>query len=158
MFTTAEQQAVNDYVALVVTIDEDNPGLLIGWNLVALVLFVASANAGVIAQPQPVFVSTIPGTMTVPSIMHDVVAYLAQAGSGGSHADILLAPNTLQQYANVQIRLTHVELDSFVQAHLAGLPAGATLATTFQVTDRTIANAVPCARVGPPAPHSMAFA
>jgi len=158
MFTTAEQQAVNDYVALVVTIDEDNPGLLIAWNYAMLVLFVASANAGVIAQPQPVFVSTIPGTMTVPSIMHDVVAYLAQAGSGGSHADILLAPNTLQQYGNVQIRLRDVELDPFVQAHLAGLPAGATLATTFQLTDRTIANAVPCAPVGPPAPHSMAFA
>lgn len=158
MFTTAEQQAVNDYVALVVAIGEDDPGLLVGWNNGALAWFIASANAGVIAQPQPGFVSTIPGTMTVTSIMHDVVVCVAQAGSGGSHADILVAPNTLQQYANALTRLRDVELDPFVQAHLAGLPAGATLATTFQLIDRTIVNAIPCARLGPLVPHRLAFA
>ena len=89
----------------------------------ALIPF-SSANAGVIAQPQPVFV-TIPGAMTMTSIMHDVVAFVAQAGSGGRRADILVAPNTLQQYGNAPLRLVDVELDPLVHRRTSrGYPPG----------------------------------
>ena len=112
---------------------------------------------GLIAPPaQPLWITTAAGAMTIFSFQQDVINHLALV-AGGSYGRVFVAPNNLVQYGNIRDRLTHIETDAFVQAAMAGIPAGAFLASTAIVFDRRNASGTPSARIPHPDPNRQIF-
>jgi hypothetical protein len=140
----------DEYLKQCQKVGKNDPGLVLNWEDTTVSLFCVNANA---AQPPaqlpPPWIRTPAGGMTFSSIKADIVAYLALVG-GGSYGNVLVAPNSLQEYGNVTTRLSHVEMDPFVQQCMVNIPAGWVLASTAQLTDKAIIRATPCARIAPP--------
>jgi hypothetical protein len=155
MFTDVSvlQQQTFDQYRKKCKLSLDDPGLLFHWHDDAVAACVAHANANA-APAQPTWVSTLPGTMTASFLKQDTINSLALVG-GGRFGSVFGAPNTLQQYTNVCTRLRDIEMDAYVQAHMAPAAAGAVLATMAQVTDRTTARGTPSARIAPFAPARL---
>jgi hypothetical protein len=138
-------------------LSEDDPGLLFSWHDRNLLIFIAAANQlNQLLIPRPTFIHV--GPIDLESFKSSVVDELALCG-GGNFGNIFVAPNSFQQFSNVNDRLSHIECHPFLQAAAAALPPGSFLATTAQVTDnRTTARGTPRARVPPYAPLIQLFA
>jgi hypothetical protein len=136
-------------------VSEDDPGVLFSWDC-ALDLFVRNANSLNNVPAQPLWISTPPGQMTVFTFQQDVINHLALLG-GGSYGNVLVAPNNLNQFADVLERLSRIEMDGFIQAAMFGIPAGSFLASIAIVHDRRNVCGTPRARAAPPAPFRQIF-
>lgn len=133
-------------------LSEDDPGVYISWNIDALDAFVNNANlAPGMLPPRPAWLRA--GPLTVAGFMQDAIATLALSG-GGSFGNSIIAPNTMAQYTNVNVVLSRIELDAFVQACL---PQGEVLGTCAILMDRSIAHAMPMGRIAPPLPNRIVF-
>ncbi|KAJ1417211.1 hypothetical protein B484DRAFT_328328, partial [Ochromonadaceae sp. CCMP2298] len=149
---------LNEYVAQCM-LDFEDPALLLSWDDDTVALFVAGANLLGLIPAQPAWISTLPGAMTTTSLLNDIIDHLALVG-GGKFGNECIAPNTLDQYANVMTRLLHIKGDAFVQACMANenVPVGSVIATTARATDRTTVVFNPCKRLAAPAPQLKVFA
>ncbi len=132
---------------------ESDPGLAINWNDNAVDAFVVIA-----AGPR---VNVVPGWLALPALTpssckDNMIAFVALV-AGGSFGNVILAPNTLLQYGNVRDRIRDIELDPFIQECMSLMPANSVLATMALITDRTLVNATPAARVIV-APNRLVFA
>ena len=129
-------------------VTEDDPAIYIAWHDDSVAAFVSGSNEFP-RVPQPQFITTLPGQMTVHSIKSDIVARLSQV-SGGRHQNALLAPNTMDEFARVLTILTrNIEMDPFMQDSGNQHLGGSHLATIYRISDKTIANAT---AIGLPAP------
>ena len=132
-----------DLVLQSVLVDEDDPGLLIDWNMCALGLFVNSANMMGAGQAQPPWITTAPGAMTCDSLADNIAAFLAATG-GGRRGKVLIAPNTLPQMCSVMKYVAEVEWNPFIQACLGAMIAYQPLAQLSTIADRrTVLSALP---------------
>ena len=123
------------------------------WIDTALDAFVAIATAPRFTAAPAWLI--LPG-MTVSSLKDNVIALLALV-AGGSFGRALIAPNNLVQFANVVNRLGAIEHDPFIQECMLLLPVNSVLANVAIITDRTLVNATPAARVII-APNRLVFA
>jgi hypothetical protein len=138
-------------------VDDDDPGVLIDWDTDILGLFVAFANGGGFGvPPQPPWITTAVGGMSIATLTSDIVAYAAACG-GGRTGRVLIAPNTQPQCCNVIAQFIYVQMHPFVQGCLNALPAAQPLATLSLISDKKIAAAVPVAVAPPPAEMIRAF-
>lgn len=130
-------------------VTENDPAVRFDWNYEVLGKFVEGANQNIVL-PQAFFITTDPGTMTVNSLLNDIMNLLSRV-SGGRNGNSLLAPNTLSQYGNIlQVLSRDIEINDWVQQQFAQfVPAGSFMATVFQIIDRSIANATPIGLVSP---------
>ena len=135
-------------------ISDDDPGFLFNWNPEVVDQFVLIANG--LALPHPLWILTAPGHMTSATLQQNIVDHLASVG-GGNFGQVLVAPNDLVQFANVLIRLCHIELDPFMQAAFHNIPAGSLLAATAVLHDRTNVKGTPLGRITPPPPARQLF-
>ena len=136
-------------------ISENDPALLFNWDPTQVQLFVDAANdvaTRIVARPHWL----TPGPLTAALFQTSVISFLRLV-AGGSFGMALLAPNNIVEFGNVRDRLTGIESDPFIQECMALLPAGAVLATTSVITDRTIARGTACARAIT-LPHRLVFA
>lgn len=135
---------------------ENDPAVLIDWNLDALATFVQGANQD--RNPiQAAFVTSAPGQMSVTSLQNDIIAFVARV-AGVRYGNCLLAPNSLSQFANVIAVLRDVEFNPWIQANMnAHVADGQFLASVYQLTDRTIVNASPVGLPAPPAGLCQVF-
>jgi hypothetical protein len=138
-------------------LSEDDPGLLFCWHDRNLLIFIAAANQlNQLLIPRPTFIPV--GPIDLESFKTNVVDQLSLCG-GGNFGNTFVAPNSLQQFSNVNNRLRDIECHPFLQAAAAALPPGSFLGTTTIVTDnRTTARGTPRARVPPYAPLNQLFA
>eukprot|EP00898_Chlorokybus_atmophyticus_P001589 jgi/Chlat1/2430/Chrsp17S02677 len=125
-----------------VHIDADDPGLLVSWEHRACAAFANAAN-GLPAQQHPGWVSTLPGQMTAESLQLDIVHHLMGLGGGAAFGHILVAPNTLEEFVRVCMRIGKIEESEFVQLCMAQLPANTVLAHLGDIKDRTQARGTP---------------
>jgi hypothetical protein len=146
-----------EQVLLSIPVDIDDPAFVVNWNYHALALFVRAANLPA-APPLPNFITTAPGLMTITSFTTDIMGHLGTHG-GGLHGAVIIAPNTLNQYAVIREALARdIEMHPFIQACMALLPPITTLATTYQISDRkAVTTVVPAPRLPPPPPGILAF-
>eukprot|EP01128_Nolandella_sp_AFSM9_P006516 TRINITY_DN3374_c0_g1_i1.p1 TRINITY_DN3374_c0_g1~~TRINITY_DN3374_c0_g1_i1.p1 ORF type:complete len:196 (-),score=34.22 TRINITY_DN3374_c0_g1_i1:26-571(-) len=149
----ARAQTLSDYISECL-LDEDDPGLLLNWEDEQLSRFVTTVNSRRHAGHVPPPWLVRPATLS--SLKQNFIDHLALVG-GGSYGKVLVAPNSLLQYGNVCVRLSHIELDPFVQFCMQQLPQEGVIATTALVTDRSQARGIPTARVAPPLPHIKVF-
>jgi hypothetical protein len=118
------------------------------WNYEVLDQFVQQVNLNILL-PQAFFITTAPGTMTVTSLLNDLMSLLSRV-SGGRNGNNLLAPNTLSQFANIVRVLGEIEMNDWVQNRFTQfVPAGSFFATVSQIIDRTTAKATPIGLVTP---------
>ena len=122
-------------------VTENDPAILIDWNYNVLEQFVEAANKCIVKQDEAYFISTAPGKMTVTSLLEDMLNLLSTV-SGGRNINSLLAPNTLSQYGNIAVILTHIELNHWVQQlFVEFIPVGSSFATFSYITNRRTAYA-----------------
>jgi hypothetical protein len=139
-----------EQVILSIPVSIDDPAFVISWNLHALDLFVQAANLH--AAPLPNFITTAPGLMTITSFTTNIMTQLGAHG-GGLHGNVIIAPNTLNQYVIILTVLARdIEMHPFIQAGMAQLPQNMTLATTYQISDRKAVTTVVLSPRHPPAP------
>jgi hypothetical protein len=80
---------------------ENDPAVIFQWNYPVLEQFVKGVNS--CYEPKEVqsyFITTLPGQMTVESLMDDIMATLAKV-AGGRNGHTVLAPNSLSQFGNI---------------------------------------------------------
>jgi hypothetical protein len=149
MLKVDEEKSNEDYLRKC-KVTENDPALLFDWHFEVLEQFVDGANQNVVAQPQAFFITTAPGSMTVTSLLNDLMILLSRV-SGGRNGNNLLAPNTLSQAFNILLVLGQdIQMNAWVQQIFAQfIPVGSFLATVSQIIDRRIANATPSGLVAP---------
>ncbi|KAF0698941.1 Aste57867_10463 [Aphanomyces stellatus] len=140
VYTLAENtELVNEYLESI-TIDDDDPGVLLLWEENNLNAFVAAMNQIGFANP-PHWLVTRPAS--VQSFTHDVVTALA-GQAGGRVGRILLMPNTIAQSHAVVSLLSCLQGEGLLQdAAQAALPQGQLLARVMCLTETRVQNAVP---------------
>ena len=137
-----------------ILISEDNPGILFTWNE-SLGIFVLNANR-LLDHVLPPWITSAAGHMTRFTFEQDVINYLASIG-GGSYGRVFVASNDLIQYTQVCTRLKDIELNSFIQAAMVGIPTGSSLASTAVVFERGDILGIPIRLVAPPLPALQVF-
>ncbi|KAG1697441.1 hypothetical protein DVH05_016315 [Phytophthora capsici] len=118
-----------------VNITEDDPAVILNWDIEALHNFVARAivRDGAPNPPaRPGWLRTFPPTTA--SLTDDIVTHLAQV-AGGRFGVVVLAPNNLNQYANICERIARLEVDPFMQVNFAAAPPDQRLARTGYLLD-----------------------
>ena len=141
MLRAQEEESNQNYLKKC-RVTENDPAILFDWHFDVLEQFVAGANQNIVL-PQAFFISTAPGTMTVTSLLNDLMNLLSRV-SGGRNGNNLLAPNTLSQSLNIIRVLGEIEVNSWVQQQVAQfVPVGSFFATASQIVDRRIAKATP---------------
>ncbi|KAG1696701.1 hypothetical protein DVH05_017924 [Phytophthora capsici] len=142
-----------------VNITEDDPAVILDWDLEALQDFVARAivRDGAPDPPaRPGWLRTFPPTIA--SLTDDIVTHLAQV-AGGRFGVVALAPNNLIQYGNILGRITRLELEPFMQVNFAAAPPDQRLARTGYLSEnRRVLQPVDLALHPPPPPLRHIFA
>ncbi|KAG1696703.1 hypothetical protein DVH05_017926 [Phytophthora capsici] len=142
-----------------VNITEDDPAIILNWDLEALQEFVARAIArdGAPDPPaRPGWLRTFPPTIA--SLTDDIATHLAQV-AGGRFGVVVLAPNNLNQVANISRRIALLEVDPFMQVNFAAAPPDQRLARTGYLSDnRRVLQPVDLALHPPPPPLRHIFA
>ncbi len=131
----------------------EDPSVVLDFRRRALDQFIAAANA-LVGPARPAF---LPAGVLTSDVFIDALIQHLRAVGGGSFGQCLIGPNTLQQFTNVVARLVSVELDPWVQAAMASLPVGTSLALTATITDRSVAAAQPLARAAPDGGRRQVF-
>ncbi|KAG1696693.1 hypothetical protein DVH05_017916 [Phytophthora capsici] len=142
-----------------VNITEDDPAIILDWDLEALQEFVARAIArdGAPNPPaRPGWLRTFPPTIA--SLMDDIVTHLTQV-AGGRFGVVVLAPNNLSQYGNILRQIGLLEAEPFMQVNFAAAPLFQRLARTGYLSDnRRVLQPVDIALNPPPPPLRHIFA
>ncbi|KAG1696692.1 hypothetical protein DVH05_016319 [Phytophthora capsici] len=142
-----------------VNITEDDPAVILNWDLEALQDFVARAIArdGAPDPPaRPGWLRTFPPTTA--SLTDDIVTHLAQV-AGGRFGVVVLAPNNLNQYANICELIVDIEHEPFMQVNFAAAPPDQRLARTGYLLDnRRVLQPVDRARTPRSPPLRQIFA
>ncbi|KAF0696209.1 Aste57867_13018 [Aphanomyces stellatus] len=111
--------------------------------MVAMPLFLAAVNHLVTeadgVPAVPLWMKTLP-PVTFASLTDDMFFYLAM---NNVNASVILGPNPLAATHSIIARMIIIELDPFIQAAMAALPPGITLATMYLIMDRTVAHVTP---------------
>ena len=133
--------------------------MLFAWDPVAVQAFASTANQHLLdaqqaAGPPPEWLTTV--FVTEESVMDDMVAHLASTPANRS-GNVLLAPNDMIQFSHLAFKMGRMEMHPFVQACMAGVPAGRVVATTYSLGDGRSHHAVPADHPPPPAPHLQVF-
>ncbi|KAG1696704.1 hypothetical protein DVH05_017927 [Phytophthora capsici] len=141
-----------------VNITEDDPAVILNWDLEALQDFVARAivRDGAPNPPaRPGWLRTFPPTTA--SLTDDIVTHLAQV-AGGRFGVVVLAPNDMNQFANICERIAGLELEPFMQVNFAAAPPDQRLARTGYLMDsRRLLQPVYRRRVPPALPLRQIF-
>ncbi|KAG1697446.1 hypothetical protein DVH05_016320 [Phytophthora capsici] len=141
-----------------VNITEDDPAIILNWDIEALQDFVARAIArdGAPNPPaRPGWLSTFPPTTA--SLTDDIATHLAQV-AGGRFGVVVLAPNDMNQFANICERIAGLELEPFMQVNFAAAPPDQRLARTgYLVDSRRLLQPVYRRRVPPALPLRQIF-
>ncbi|KAG1696706.1 hypothetical protein DVH05_017929 [Phytophthora capsici] len=141
-----------------VNITEDDPAVILNWDLEALQEFVVRAivRDGAPDPPaRPGWLRTFPPTTA--SLTDDIVTHLAQV-AGGRFGVVVLAPNNLNQYGNILGRIRDLEHEPFMQVNFAAAPPDQRLARTGYLFDnRRVLQPVELAREPPPPPLRQIF-
>lgn len=132
---TLYQLQLKEYLAKA-GIEESRPAILLSWDLNCLNLFVQAIHKQSDSPP-----SWIAQPVSVVSFMEDLVNHLGEF-AGGRCGDVLLGPNSLEQFAQLCCRLRNVELHPFMQRCVKTLPSGHALATVYVLKDDTAAHAI----------------
>jgi hypothetical protein len=98
---------LDDYLSFT-QIDDEN---LFNWHPINVSAFVSASN-GLSSAPAPAWP---PPHITTESTIKDVIHRL-QPVAGGHVAWVLLAPNTLEQFAAIRVRLAMLQAHDFIQA------------------------------------------
>jgi hypothetical protein len=141
-----------DYLSSI-EVSEDMPGILFNWNDEWVVSIVTSMNN----YPGPLvssafLVLAVAPNITTTSFKVDLVNAVAQAGSGRSCGQVLVAPNSIPQFAHARECLSHFAFDAYIQANMGNIPVGSFLATISVMLDKTPSQATPSPVFAPPAP------
>lgn len=120
-------------------IQESRPAILLSWDLNCLNLFVQAMHKQSTSLPAPP--SWVSQPVSVVSLMEDLVTHFAEF-AGGRCGDVLLGPNSLEQFAQICCRLRNVELHPFMQGCIKTLPPGHALATVYVLKDSKAAHAI----------------
>lgn len=108
--------------------DDYDPGLVVTPNIAKLESFVANANA-VSGLARPSWLAA--GPITVDGFLDSLMAFL---GAGcAARLENLLEVTDIRQVAAVGGRIGAIEVNPFVQASMAGGPAGVVAAPLFTV-------------------------
>ncbi|KAE8895930.1 hypothetical protein PF005_g6918 [Phytophthora fragariae] len=131
VFTLREATPVlNEYLSSI-QIDDEDPGFMLSWDYDNLNAFVAAANAQDPARAPGWLQRRRPPQITASSFADDLVHELEQV-AGGRCGHILLAPNSVPQFAGVVCTLSALQNGAFMQevAQVAFGNAERFLATT----------------------------
>jgi hypothetical protein len=125
---------------------ENDPAVIFQWNYPVLEQFVNGVNS--CHEPKEVqsyFITTLPGQMSVESLMDDIMASLAKV-AGGRHGDTVLAPNNLSQFANISRVLGGIWADKWLQLQCINyIPENSKcFASLYTVTSNTEFTETPC--------------
>ncbi|KAG1696695.1 hypothetical protein DVH05_017918 [Phytophthora capsici] len=142
-----------------VNITEDDPAVILDWDLEALQEFVARAiTRDCVPNPpaRPGWLRTFPPTIA--SLTDDIVTHLEQV-AGGRFGVVGLAPNNLNQALNIWERIGILEAEPFMQVNFAAAPLFQRLARTgYFLDNRRVLQPVDRARVPPALPLRQIFA
>ncbi|CAE7320920.1 unnamed protein product [Symbiodinium sp. CCMP2592] len=95
-------------------IREDDPAVVFDWDPENLNATVVTINAAGAAGGVPPLWIGAAYPVTASQLQHTRVQ--GQAGAGGVLGNSIIAPNNMQQYANVKVYLSHLGLDPFFAA------------------------------------------
>ena len=125
---------------------ENDPAVIFQWNYPVLEQFVKGVNS--CYEPNEVqsyFITTLPGQMTVESLMGDIMATLAKF-AGGKNGHTVLAPNNLSQFGNISSVLFDIGSDKWLQLQYNNyIPENSKcFAFLYTVTSNTELTETPC--------------
>ena len=118
-------------------LNDEDASIFVDWDTAALAKFAETANQKEDLPTQPVWVSTVAGSMTASSFSKDFAIHAAECvnGRGG---DSLLVPTSRDQFLNLCARILQMGAHPFVQTCLQQLDQDDFLASLFLVTERAI--------------------
>jgi hypothetical protein len=138
-------------------LSKDMPAIMFSWRDASMLEIVGSMNAyaGVFPPPPFLILSQAP-TMTTETFKADIINAITVAGGGRHHGNVMVALQTVTQYANAHRRLAQLDYDPYLQANMANVTAGAFLAEIFDVLDKNPSKGTPT-NVLPPAVGRQLF-
>ncbi|EQC35208.1 hypothetical protein SDRG_07437 [Saprolegnia diclina VS20] len=143
-------------------VEDDSIAVLFKWNMTETTAFLDAVNNQIGAgnHPTPVWMRAQPHIFTFISFTDDLFEYLKPNAPAHRVAPVWIAPNSLEDYHNIGVRLRDVEFDPLIQAAMAALPPGQCLAEVFHLSDRSYNARLmggPGGRIAPPAPLRRVF-
>ncbi|KDO19855.1 hypothetical protein SPRG_14885 [Saprolegnia parasitica CBS 223.65] len=125
--------------------------------MTAMATFLDALNAQIAAGNLsiPVWMRAQLHIVTFVSFTDDLFEHLKPNAPAHRVAPVWIAPNSLESYHQIGVRLRDVEVHPFIQAAMAAVPEGQHLADTFHLTDKAHQPRPmggPLGRVAPPAP------
>lgn len=94
---------------------ENDPAVIFQWNYPVLEQFVKGVNSCYEPkEEQSYFITTLPGQMSVESLIDDIMTTLAKV-AGGRNGHTVLAPNNLSQFGNIGRIVFSIETDNWLQ-------------------------------------------